>query len=144
MEISVALNRSKYTTWKVKAIAKKPSIWHDLESERESVKLNQDICLKKNASFSWYPKNRREIIALDWTFSYHPYSKRIFAAKEAYDYVNRCWSCYQTVVTASISNAQRIDGITKASALEGRRRCANRAEGAKDLSACRFSRPFPF
>ena len=68
----------------------------------------------------------REIIALDWTFSYHPYSEKIFAAKEAYDYVNRCWSCYQTVVTArssrapepssgvatsSISNAHRIDGI---------------------------------
>ncbi|MEM9508647.1 MAG: hypothetical protein AAGA16_13335 [Cyanobacteria bacterium P01_E01_bin.35] len=53
----------------------------------------------------------REIIALDWTFSYHPYSEKIFAAKEAYDYVNRCWSSYQTVVTASISNAQRIDGI---------------------------------
>ncbi len=53
----------------------------------------------------------REIIALDWTFSYHPYSEKIFAAKEAYDYVNRCWSCYQTVVTASISNGQRVDGI---------------------------------
>ena len=49
----------------------------------------------------------REIIALDWTFSYHPQSEKIFAAKEAYDYVNRCWSCYQTVVTASISNSQR-------------------------------------
>jgi hypothetical protein len=48
---------------------------------------------------------------LDWTFSYHPYSEKIFAAKEAYDYVNRGWSCYQTVVTASISNAHRIDGI---------------------------------
>jgi hypothetical protein len=53
----------------------------------------------------------REIIALDWTFSYHPYSEKIFAAKEAYDYVNRCWSCYQTIVTASRSNAHRIDGI---------------------------------
>ena len=53
----------------------------------------------------------REIIALDWTFSYHPYSEKIFAAKEAYDYVNRCWSCYQTVVTASIANGQRVDGI---------------------------------
>ena len=53
----------------------------------------------------------REIIALDWTFSYHPHSEKIFAAKEAYDYVNRCWSCYQTVVTASISNGQRVDGI---------------------------------
>lgn len=53
----------------------------------------------------------KEIIALDWTFSYHPYSEKIFAAKEAYDYVNQCWSCYQTVVTASISNSQRVDGI---------------------------------
>jgi hypothetical protein len=53
----------------------------------------------------------REIIALDWTFSYHPYSEKIFAAQEAYDYVNRCWSSYQTVVTASVSNAQRVDGI---------------------------------
>ena len=53
----------------------------------------------------------RAIIALDWTFSYHPYSEKIFAAKEGYDYVNRCWSCYQTIVTASISNGQRVDGI---------------------------------
>ncbi len=53
----------------------------------------------------------REIIALDWTFSYHPHSEKIFAAKESYDYVNRCWSCYQTVVTAAISNGQRVDGI---------------------------------
>ena len=45
------------------------------------------------------------------TFSYHPHSEKIFAAKEAYDYVNRCWSCYQTVVTASISNGSRVDGI---------------------------------
>lgn len=53
----------------------------------------------------------REIIALDWTFSYHPHSEKIFAAKENYGYVNRCWSCYQTVVTAAISNGQRVDGI---------------------------------
>ena len=53
----------------------------------------------------------REMIALDWTFSYHPYSEKIYAAKEGYDYVNRRWSCYQTVVTASISNGERVDGI---------------------------------
>ena len=67
----------------------------------------------------------REIIALDWTFSYHPYSEKIFGAKSAYDYVNRGWSCYQTIVTArssrapepssgvatsSISNGSRVDG----------------------------------
>lgn len=34
----------------------------------------------------------REVIALDWTFSYHPYSQKIWGSKEAYDYVNRCWS----------------------------------------------------
>ncbi len=53
----------------------------------------------------------REVMALDWTMSYHPYSEKIFGAKSAYDYVNRCWSCYQTVVTAVVSNAQRLDGI---------------------------------
>lgn len=53
----------------------------------------------------------REVIALDWTFSYHPHSEKIYGAKEGYDYVNRCWSCYQTVVTASISNGKRVDGI---------------------------------
>ncbi len=37
--------------------------------------------------------------------------EKIFAAKEAYDYVNRRWSCYQTLVTASIANGQRVDGI---------------------------------
>ncbi len=58
-----------------------------------------------------HSRKGREIIALDWTFSYHPYSEKIFGAKSAYDYVNRCWSCYQTVVTAVVSNAQRLDGI---------------------------------
>ena len=53
----------------------------------------------------------REIIALDWTFSYHPYSEKIFAAKDLYDYVHRCYSFYQTVVTAVVSNSQRLDGI---------------------------------
>ena len=53
----------------------------------------------------------REVIALDWTFSYHPYSEKIFAAKDLYDYVHRCYSCYQTVVTAVVSNSQRLDGI---------------------------------
>ena len=53
----------------------------------------------------------REIIALDWTFAYHPYSEKIYGAKEAYDYVHRQWSCYQTVITAAISNRERVDGL---------------------------------
>jgi len=53
----------------------------------------------------------REVIALDWTFSYHPHSEKIYAAKPAYDYVNRRWSNYQTVVTAAVSNPVRVDGL---------------------------------
>ena len=53
----------------------------------------------------------RAVLSLDWTFSHHPYSRRIFAAKPAYDYVNSCWSCYQTVVTAAIANPHRVDGL---------------------------------
>ena len=48
---------------------------------------------------------------MDWTFSYHPYSKQIYGAKDAYDYVNRCPSCYQTVVTAAVANPHRVDGL---------------------------------
>ena len=53
----------------------------------------------------------REVIDLDWTFAHHPGSEKIFGAKAAYDYVNGCWSCYQTVVTATIANRNRVDGI---------------------------------
>jgi hypothetical protein len=51
-----------HTTWKVRAIArKKLSIGQELESERESVKLRRDICLKKNASSNWHPKNNSQV-----------------------------------------------------------------------------------
>jgi hypothetical protein len=39
------------------------------------------------------------------------HSEKIYGAKAAYDYVNRCWSRYQTVVTAAIANPHRIDGV---------------------------------
>ena len=53
----------------------------------------------------------RAVLSLDWTFAHHPYSAKIYGAKAAYDYVNRCWSCYQTVVTAALSTPQRVDGV---------------------------------
>ena len=53
----------------------------------------------------------RAVLSLDWTFAHHPYSHKIFAVKAAYDYVNRCWSRYQTVVTAAIANPHRVDGV---------------------------------
>lgn len=58
-----------------------------------------------------YRGRGRAVISVDWTFSYHPYSEQIYGAKEAYDYVNRCQSCYQTVVTAAVTNPHRVDGL---------------------------------
>jgi hypothetical protein len=53
----------------------------------------------------------REVISLDWTLSHHEYGLEIYGVKRSYDYVNRCMSNYQTVVTATVANGQRIDGI---------------------------------
>jgi hypothetical protein len=58
-----------------------------------------------------YRGRGRVVISVDWMFAYHPYSEQIYGAKPAYDYVNRGWSCYQTVVTAAIANPQRVDGL---------------------------------
>lgn len=58
-----------------------------------------------------YRGRGRAVISVDWTFAYHPHSEQIYGAKEAYDYVNRGWSCYQTVVTAAVANPHRVDGL---------------------------------
>ena len=58
-----------------------------------------------------YRGKGRTVISVDWTFSYHPYSKKIYGAKTAYDYVHKCKSRYQTIVTAAIANPHRVDGI---------------------------------
>ena len=58
-----------------------------------------------------YRGRGRAVIGLDWTLAYHPYSEKIYGAKPAYDYVHRCWSCYQTVVTAAVANPHRVDGL---------------------------------
>ena len=51
------------------------------------------------------------MLSLDWTFAHHPDSAHIYGAKAAYDYVNRCWSRYQTVVTAALANPYCVDGV---------------------------------
>jgi hypothetical protein len=58
-----------------------------------------------------YRGRGRAVMSLDWTFSYHPYSEKIYGAKDAYDYVHGCKSCYQTVVTAVVANPHRVDGL---------------------------------
>jgi hypothetical protein len=53
----------------------------------------------------------REVISLDWTLSHHDSGKQIFGVKRSYDYVEHRMSCFQTVVTATITNRHLIDGI---------------------------------
>jgi hypothetical protein len=65
----------------------------------------------RQTSAPHYRGRGRAVISLNWTFSYHPDSEKIYGAKEAYDYVHRCQSCYQTVVTAAVANPHRVDGL---------------------------------
>ena len=58
-----------------------------------------------------YRGRGRAVLSLDWTYSYHPYSEKIYGCKEAYDHVHGCWSSYQTVVTAAVANPHRVDGL---------------------------------
>ncbi len=53
----------------------------------------------------------REVISLDWTLSHHEEGFEIYGVKRSYDYVNRCMSRFQTVVTAVVANPQAMDGI---------------------------------
>ena|SRR5215472_4906789 len=53
----------------------------------------------------------REVIAVDWTLSHHERGQHIHAVKEAFDYVERRNSLFQTVVRATVSNRELIDGL---------------------------------
>lgn len=53
----------------------------------------------------------REIISLDWTLSHHDKGPEIYGVDKAYDYVEKRNSLFQTVVTATISNRELIDGL---------------------------------
>lgn len=58
-----------------------------------------------------YRSRGRAVMSLDWTYAYHPDSEKIYGCKESYDHVHRCWSSYQTVVTAAVANPHRVDGL---------------------------------
>ena len=53
----------------------------------------------------------REVIGVDWTQAHHERGPRIYGVKEAYNYVNRRSSLFQTVVTAVVSNRELMDGL---------------------------------
>lgn len=52
-----------------------------------------------------------EVMGLDWTYVHHDRGPTIYATKRAYDHVEGRMSNYQTLVTAVVTNAERIDGV---------------------------------
>lgn len=54
-----------------------------------------------------------EVIGLDWTLIHHERGPQIYATKRAYDYVEGRQSNYQTLVTAVVANAERVDGLAE-------------------------------
>lgn len=53
----------------------------------------------------------RQVISLDWTLIHHDRGPEIFATKRAWDYVEQRMTLLQTLVTAVVSNRQRVDGV---------------------------------
>jgi hypothetical protein len=53
----------------------------------------------------------REVLSLDWTFAHHDRGPHIWGVSAAWDYTQRRYSRYQTVMTAVIANRELIDGI---------------------------------
>jgi hypothetical protein len=53
----------------------------------------------------------REVISLDWTFAHHDRGPHIWAVSSAWDYTQRRYGRYQTVLTAAIANRDLIDGL---------------------------------
>jgi hypothetical protein len=58
-----------------------------------------------------YKGKGRHTISLDWTQSHHDRGPQIFGVKKGYDYVNGRHGLFQTVLTATVANAERQDGI---------------------------------
>src|SRR4029450_5411701 len=53
----------------------------------------------------------REVLSLDWTYAHHERGPKIWGVKKAWDHVERRMAPYQTIVTAVITNRERLDGI---------------------------------
>jgi len=53
----------------------------------------------------------REVISLDWTYGHHERGPDIYGVKQRYDYVQKRQSRYQILLTAVLSNRERIDGL---------------------------------
>jgi hypothetical protein len=53
----------------------------------------------------------REVISLDWTFAPHDRGAHLWGVSSAWDYTQRRYGRYQTVMTAVVTNRELIDGL---------------------------------
>ena len=58
-----------------------------------------------------YRDSKRAVISLDWTLSHHEKGPEIYGVKKGFDYIEKRYGLFQTVVTATVSNQQYIDGV---------------------------------
>ncbi len=74
---------------------------------------SEELMIKHGAEVSRDRQTGRgpEVIAVDWAQAHHERGPRIHGVKEAYDYVERRNSLFQTVMTATITNRDLIGGL---------------------------------
>ena len=58
-----------------------------------------------------YNGKGRYTLSFDSTFGHHERGPKIFGVKKGYDYVKGRYGRFQTVITATVANAQRLDGL---------------------------------
>ncbi len=58
-----------------------------------------------------YDSSGRQVIVLDWTLGHHLRGSHIFGTKKRFDYVLKNWNLHQILLTATISNRDRVDGL---------------------------------
>ncbi len=54
----------------------------------------------------------KRVLWLDWTFLHHPKGPKIWGNDKKYDYVERRYTRYQTLVTFGLCTPNRVDGLS--------------------------------
>lgn len=58
-----------------------------------------------------YKGKKKHVISIDWTHSHHARGSHIFGVKKGYDYVKGGYGLFQTILTATVADTQRVDGL---------------------------------
>lgn len=58
-----------------------------------------------------YKGKSRHTLSIDWTYAHHPRGFEIYGVKNGFDYAKGGYGRFQTILTATVANAKRQDGI---------------------------------